>query len=109
MECRRRPLRARRTSPACPAARRPVWGGTVRYGRPSVRAPWRDPVILCSVWCAAMTFSSGAGGLLGRFWRWARRHPSKADLLVVRKGLSPAYYFFCNTFEQELGLQIVLD
>lgn len=51
----------------------------------------------------------GAGGFVGRIWRWLRRERPAPDLLVVRKGLSPAYYFFCKMFAQERGLTMVLD
>jgi hypothetical protein len=56
-----------------------------------------------------MTWLEGAGGLVGRIWRWLRRERPARDLLIVRKGLSPAYYFFCKMFAQERGLDMVLD
>lgn len=31
------------------------------------------------------------------------------DLLIVRRGLSPAFYFFCQTFAREHGLIVVPD
>jgi hypothetical protein len=51
----------------------------------------------------------GAGGFFLRVWRWLRRERPARDLLIVRKGLSPAYYFFCKMFAQERGLTMVLD
>jgi hypothetical protein len=57
----------------------------------------------------AINEQEGAGGFLGRIWRWLRRERPARDLLVVRKGLSPAYYFFCKMFAQERGLVMVLD
>jgi hypothetical protein len=56
-----------------------------------------------------MTWLEGAGGLVGRTWRWLRRERPAPDLLIVRKGLSPAYYFFCKMFAQERGLEMMLD
>ena len=31
------------------------------------------------------------------------------DLLVVRRGMSPAFYFFCSMFAKERGLAVVED
>ena len=56
-----------------------------------------------------MRWLGGAAALIGRIWRWLRRERPARDLLVVRKGLSPAYYFFCKMFAQERGLVMVLD
>lgn len=50
-----------------------------------------------------------AGGVLGRRWGRLLRKPPDRDLLVVRKGMSLAYYFFCKMFAQERGLAMVLD
>jgi hypothetical protein len=30
-------------------------------------------------------------------------------LLIVKRGLSPAYYFFCGVFAKERGLEVVPD
>ena len=31
------------------------------------------------------------------------------DLMIVRRGLSPAFYFFCHVFAKEHGLAVVPD
>ena len=56
-----------------------------------------------------MSWLNVAGGAATRLWRWMRRDKPDRDLLVVRKGLSPAFYFFCKMFAQERGLEMVLD
>lgn len=35
--------------------------------------------------------------------------PPKPDLMIVRRGLSPSFYFFCHVFAKERGLAIVPD
>lgn len=39
-----------------------------------------------------------------------RKHESTpSGLLIVKRGLSPAYYFFCGVFAKERGLEVVPD
>lgn len=39
-----------------------------------------------------------------------RAHESTpSGLLIVKRGLSPAYYFFCGVFAKERGLEVVPD
>ena len=56
-----------------------------------------------------MTWPKIAGGAVGAWWRWVRRETPNRDLLIVRKGLRPEFYFFCNMFARERGLMMVLD
>jgi hypothetical protein len=52
-------------------------------------------------------------GFVSRLFRRSKRTEEQAgtgrDLLIVRGGLSPAFYFFCEAFAKEQGLAVVPD
>ena len=59
-----------------------------------------------------MGWLSRAGGVLSIFGNRQRAEIAPApeqDLMIVRRGLSPAFYFFCNIFATERGMKLVPD
>jgi hypothetical protein len=56
--------------------------------------------------------SSARGAFRHILTRGKRRTGSDTvarDLMIVRRGLSPAFYFFCRLFAKENGLTVVPD
>jgi hypothetical protein len=62
---------------------------------------------------AAMGWLTSANGVLAHILRNRKSADPlptpEPDLLIVRRGLSPAFYFFCDVFARERGLQLVPD
>jgi len=60
-----------------------------------------------------MTWLTSAGGVVRNFFIRGQspvsRDSANADLMIVRAGLSPAFYFFCQVFAKERRLQFVSD
>ena len=60
-----------------------------------------------------MGLFSSASGVLRHIFRnrkWAEQEPKpEPDLMIVRGGLSPTFYFFCNVFAKERGMELVPD
>ena len=60
-----------------------------------------------------MNWLTSANGVLAHILR--NRKPvdipptPEPELLIVRGGLSPAFYFFCDVFARERGLRLVPD
>jgi hypothetical protein len=61
----------------------------------------------------SMDWLSSAGGtfreILDRRKQASDSGDAAADLMIVRRGMSPAYYFFCRLFAQENGLKVMPD
>ena len=47
--------------------------------------------------------------LYGRLRLAGRHRKTGADALIVRRGLSPDYYFFAEIFAEQNSLEVVLD
>jgi len=60
-----------------------------------------------------MTWLTSAGGAIRGFLNGgnpvARPASASTDLMIVRTGLSPAFYFYCQVFATERRLQLVPD
>ena len=59
-----------------------------------------------------MGWFSRASGVLRSFGNRKRVEGAPApeqDLMIVRRGLSPAFYFFCNVFAKEHDMKLVPD
>lgn len=57
-------------------------------------------------------FTSATGAVRNIFKEETRDRANEstpAGLLIVKRGLSPAYYFFCGVFAKERGLEVVPD
>lgn len=60
-----------------------------------------------------MSWLTSANGVIGSIFR--QREPAgippkpELDLMIVRRGLSPAFYFFCRVFAKEHGMLVVPD
>lgn len=60
-----------------------------------------------------MGWFSSASGVVRDILGHEKRKPGNdniaSGLLIVRRGFSPAYYFFCDVFAKEHGLRVVPD
>ena len=60
-----------------------------------------------------MGWLNSTGGAIRHIFRKRERAipelPPKPDLMIVRRGLSPSFYFFCHVFAKEHGLTVVPD
>ena len=59
-----------------------------------------------------MNWLFSSNSVVGRLFSWGRDESGpegEPDLLVVRRGLSPAFYFFCQLFAKENQLVVVPD
>lgn len=60
-----------------------------------------------------MGWLGSASGVLRHLFRIGPREQQlpkpKPDLMIVRRGLSDAFYFFCHVFAKEHGLKVIPD
>ncbi len=60
-----------------------------------------------------MAWLTSTGGVFRHIFRkreTAKREPKpEPDLMIVRRGLSPSFYFFCHVFAKERNLAVVPD
>jgi hypothetical protein len=61
----------------------------------------------------AMGWLNSTGGVIRHIFRKRERaipeSPTNPDLMILRGGLSPSFYFFCQVFAKEHGLTAVPD